>query len=185
MREYGHDAIMLHTVERSLQFVSLLGIGDPIPLEILKGDASWQPSQIHRDAAFKRIGAYLMAWQMKQPVVLSDLVKLQRFIAEHVDDVAVGKALARIASELGSKVDDNTVVGTMEIAVEEISYIEALRERYLAVCRVGSQLKKVRRDFAHHASIIGDVDPVARLNPWDEIVSAWDRLPGIFPIRMR
>jgi hypothetical protein len=225
MREYGHDAVMLNTVERSLQFVSLLGIGDPIPPEILTGDASWQPSRMHRDSALKRVGAYLTAWQMEQRVTLSDPIKLERFIAAHVDDVAVGKALARMASELGSKFDDGTITETMDAAVEEISYIEALRERYLAVCRVAGRLKKVRRDFAHHASIVGEVDPVARLisipihalglslaevdarlssvvslfenfefhrqairdirdemfarlNPWDEIAQAWDRLPG-------
>ncbi|MEP4379051.1 MAG: hypothetical protein ABJ215_06870 [Alphaproteobacteria bacterium] len=163
MREYGHDAVMLNTVERSLQFVSLLGIGDPIPPEILTGDASWEPSKLHGDAALKRIGAYLTAWQMERPVALSDPIRLERFIAAHVNDIAVGKALARLATQLGSDVDNETVSGTMDAAVEEISYIEALRERYLAVCQVGSRLKKVRRDFAHHASVVGDVDPVSRL----------------------
>lgn len=225
IREYGHDAVMLNTVERSLQFVSLLGIGDPIPPEILTGDASWEPSRLHKDAARKRIGADLAAWQMEQSVALNDPVKLERFVAANVDDVAVGNALARISSELGAEAGDDAVSGIMDAAVEELSYIEALRERYLAVCRVGARLKKVRRDFAHHASIIDDVDPVARLisipihalglnlaevdarlsnivslfknfdfhrramreirdemfarlNPWDEIASDWERLPG-------
>ncbi|MGB0571580.1 MAG: hypothetical protein ACPGQM_05820 [Alphaproteobacteria bacterium] len=219
---------MLNTVERSLRFVSLLGIGDPIPPEILTGDASWQPSRLRRDAALKKIGACLTAWQMGKPVALSDLVNLERFVAAHVDDVAVDVALGRIASELGDYIDGDAITEIMDAVVEEISFIEALRERYLAVCRVGGRLKKVRRDFAHHASIVSDVDPVARLisvpihamgrslaevdtrlsrivslfenfefhrcairdirdeifarlDPWDEITKAWERLPGNIP----
>lgn len=164
IREYAHDAVMLNTVERSLRFVSLLGIGDRIPPEILTGDASWEPTHIHHHAARKRIGAHLVAWQTEQSVLMTDPVMLERFVAAHVDDEGIAKALVRMASELGCSGDDNGVVSeTMDAAVDEVSYIEALRERYLAVCRVGRRLQKVRRDFAHHASVISEVDPVARL----------------------
>jgi hypothetical protein len=173
---------MLNTVERSLRFVSLLGIGDPI--------------------------------------------KLERFIAAHVDDASVVQALVRIAVEIGANEDDDgSVSETMDEVVEETSYIEALRERYLAVCRVGTRLQKVRRDFAHHTGVISEVDPVVRLisipihalglnlaevdarlsnivplfgdfelhritirdirdemfahlNPWDQIMEDWARLSG-------
>lgn len=170
IREYAHDAVMLNTVERSLRFVSILGIGDPIPPEVLTGAASWQPSPLNKAAARKRIGAHLIAWQMEEPVNLTDPIKLERFAATHVNDDAVVAALAGIASELGSNIEGDDSAGgidavseVMDSAVDEISYIEALRERYLAVCRVRSRLKKVRRDFAHHASVIGEVDPVSRL----------------------
>lgn len=170
IREYGHDAVMLNTVERSLRFVSLLGIGDPIPPEVLTGDASWQPSEIHKVSARNRVGAHIIAWQLEQPVTLDDPIKLERFIAEHVDDDRIADALAGIALELGSNIEvENATPGIgsvseiMDAAVKEISYIEALRERYLAVCRVRARLRKVRRDFAHHASVISEVDPVARL----------------------
>ena len=76
----------------------------------------------------------------------------------------MAKALVRIALEIGANEDDDgSVSETMDEAVEEISYIEALRERYLAVCRVGTRLQKVRRDFAHHTGVISEVDPVVRL----------------------
>lgn len=166
LREYAHDAVMLNTVERSLQFVSLLGVGDPIPPEVLTGDASWQPSLLHKAAARKRVGAHVVAWQMDRPLESADSVKLERFIAAHVDDAAVAKALAGIAKEIGSNIEgdkSDSVSEVMDAAVDEVSYIEALRERYLAVCRVKTHLQKVRRDFAHHASVVGEVDPVARL----------------------
>jgi len=164
IREYAHDAVMLNTIERGLRFVSLLRIGDPIPQEVLTGDASWEPSEIHKTSARNRIGAQLVGWHKGQSVPLADPVGLEKFIAHHVNDASVAEALSRMAVELGQEGDAGGMIAdVMSVAVSELSYIEALRERYLLVCRVGERLQKLRREFAHHAGVMDDAEPVSRL----------------------
>ncbi|MBT3398824.1 MAG: hypothetical protein HOL07_01810 [Rhodospirillaceae bacterium] len=164
LREYAHDAEMLNTIERGLRFVSLLRIGDSIPPEVLTGDASWEPSEIHKESARRRIGAQMVGWNTDQITPLSDPIGMEKFIAQHVNDISVKKALASMAIELGLEGDpDGIVAGVMADAGLELSYIEALRERYLAVRRVAERLQKLRREFAHRSNIMADVDPVSRL----------------------
>lgn len=164
LREFAHDAEMLNTIERGLRFVSLLRIGDTIPPEVLTGDASWQPSEANRESARRRMGAQIVGWDTGQITPLSDPIGMEIFIREYVNDVAVKKAVANMAIELGMEGDpDGTVAGIMADLSSELSYIEALRERYLGVRRVGERLQKLRREFAHRANIMADVDPVSRL----------------------
>lgn len=164
IREYAHDAVMLNTIAQGLRFVSLLQIGDPIPPEVLTGDASWEPSELHRTNARNRIGAQLVGWHRGTRAPLSDPIALEKFVAHHVNDVTVGEALAHMATELGQEGDGaGLIADVMAAAVEELSYIEALRERFLSMCRVSDQVQKLRREFAHHASVMDDAEPVARL----------------------
>lgn len=164
LREYAHDAEMLNTIERGLRFVSLLRVGDSIPPEVLTGDASWLPSEANKESARRRIGAQIVGWDTDQITPLSDPVGMEKFIKDQVSDIAVKKALAHMAIELGQEGDpDGIIMGIMADLGSELSFIEALRERYLAVRRVGERLQKLRREFAHRANIMADVDPVSRL----------------------
>lgn len=164
IREYSHDAVMLNTVERGLRFVSLLCAGDPIPPEVLTGDASWEPGEGHRTGARNRLGAHLVGWHTGQSIPHGDPVALEKFTVHNVSDVSVAEALQGMAVVLGQEGDpDGMIAEVMSAAVSELSYIEALRERYRAVCRVADRLQKLRREFAHHTSVMDDVEPVARL----------------------
>ncbi|MEK9832705.1 MAG: hypothetical protein VW453_08935 [Rhodospirillaceae bacterium] len=113
IREYAHDAIMLNTMARGLRFVSLLQIGDPIPPELLTGDASWEPTELHRIRARNRIGAQLVGWHGRKSVPLSDPVGLEKFIAHYVNDASValvaaleGATFAPRLAELPADLDD-------------------------------------------------------------------------------
>ncbi|MEK9899759.1 MAG: hypothetical protein VW516_03305 [Rhodospirillaceae bacterium] len=113
IREYAHDAIMLNTIARGLRFVSLLQTGDPIPPELLTGDASWEPTELHRIRARNRIGAQLVGWHGRNSVPLSDPVGLEKFIAHHVNDASValvaaleGATFAPRLAELPADLDD-------------------------------------------------------------------------------
>ncbi|MEK9966386.1 MAG: hypothetical protein VW582_08490 [Rhodospirillaceae bacterium] len=113
IREYAHDAIMLNTIARGLRFVSLLQTGDPIPPELLTGDASWEPTELYRIRARNRIGAQLVGWHGRNSVPLSDPVGLEKFIAHHVNDASValvaaleGATFAPRLAELPADLDD-------------------------------------------------------------------------------
>jgi hypothetical protein len=43
----SNDGVMLRLITQSLDFVSCLRIGDPLPAEIVTGQASWQPDATH------------------------------------------------------------------------------------------------------------------------------------------
>lgn len=162
--EYAADAVMLNTVAHALQYVGILRIGDAIPAELLSGEASWEPESRHVSAAHNRLGAQLVGWNLEQSVPLSDPVGLERFSDQFVTDATIRYALMRLEMEIAKDADDDVdVSSTMEDATTELSHIEALRERYLAVCDLGERLRTLRREFAHHANVMGELDPVTRL----------------------
>ncbi|MBM3561313.1 MAG: hypothetical protein FJX53_15850, partial [Alphaproteobacteria bacterium] len=56
------DDAMLDTVAAALRFVRALRAGDPVPLELRTGQASWPVSKAHRAAAANRLADRLVAW---------------------------------------------------------------------------------------------------------------------------
>jgi hypothetical protein len=63
-REFGiekgsDDGRMLDLVVQSLDFVAGLRIGDPLPPEVLSGEASWEPDEVHL-----RIANARLQWQL-------------------------------------------------------------------------------------------------------------------------
>ena len=55
------DGQMLARVARSLDFVIDLRLGDPLPVEVLDGAASWQPSPKHQELAMSRLKLQLVS----------------------------------------------------------------------------------------------------------------------------
>lgn len=162
--EFAADAVMLNTVEHALRFINVLQNGDPIPPEVLTGDASWEPNSMHIQAARNRLSAKLVGWNLDQEVPLTDPVALEKFVEQFVTDETVRYALLRLSAEFDQGTEGASLLSaTMKEATSEFAYIEALRERYLAVRRVGDRLRRLRREFAHLASVVADVDPVSRL----------------------
>src|SRR3546814_5068994 len=53
--EDSKDGITLLAVERALQYVTVLRMGDPFPTELRTGAASWMPSREHRELARLRV----------------------------------------------------------------------------------------------------------------------------------
>ena len=66
-REFGitldsDDGRMLALVAASLDFVSALRVGDPLPSEVLSGAASWTPDPEHLRIATARLRLQLIDW---------------------------------------------------------------------------------------------------------------------------
>ncbi len=134
------DGRMLNLIGSALRFVVCLRIGDKLPTEILSGKASWEPSPYHRRAASARLQLQLLAWITGPqgappgegpagggPAITADMLA--------ADDPAtrplVQDALRRAAAELGVDGGGPAVAALIEDLAEELSYIEALRERLL------------------------------------------------------
>lgn len=105
-REFGiaddsDDGRMLGLIAQSLDFVGGLHIGDPLPPEVLSGEASWEPDEVHLQIA-------------------DDAARRQQ----------VQQAFAKAAKVLGLPVSQ-AVIHLVEELAQELAYIEALRDRLL------------------------------------------------------
>ena len=56
------DGRMLDLIAQSLDFIGGLRIGDPLPPEVLSGEASWEPDELHLQIANARLQWQLVTW---------------------------------------------------------------------------------------------------------------------------
>lgn len=162
--EYSSDGVMLNTIIQALDFVSILRIGDPIPAEIRTGESSWTPTPTDHAAAIQRLTTELVAWNLSLDAPRSDPVQMQQFRAQYVNDETIRYALLRLAAHFGMGADGaNRLAETMNDIAGELAHIESLRGRCAQVNSLGDKLVRMRKDFAHHASVMADLEPVIRM----------------------
>ena len=140
------DGRMLNMVGSALRFVVCLRIGDPLPTEILSGQASWKPSAFNRQVASARLQLQLLNWisQTSAPNPAAPAITAEMLVADDpVTRPLVEEALRRAAAELQVTGGGPAVAALIEELAEEVSYIEALRERLLD--RVQSLLRHLLR----------------------------------------
>jgi hypothetical protein len=127
------DGRMLALITQSLDFVAGLRLGDPLPKEVLTGEASWELDPVHLQIATTRLKLQLIDWlnagsgAEKPDLDAESLLQVtdDPHLREQVQD-----AMARAASVLS--VDSSAeVVGLLETLGKELAYIEALRDRLL------------------------------------------------------
>lgn len=131
------DGRMLGQIGAALDFVSELRPGDPLPAEVLTGDASWQPDAGHRHVAARRLRERLILWLRMSKVAGGEHIQVSDF--DHMDrDPALRErvhvAFAQVARQLGLP-DALDAIGVLEGLVTDLAYIEALRERLLVKLR--------------------------------------------------
>ncbi len=138
------DGRMLRLIGQSLRFVGCLRLGDPLPAEVLTGEASWQPSAYHRQIASARLQLQLVNWiggAAEGQQITSQMLVVS------VDDPSirprVQEALRRAAEELEVEGGGPAVASLIEELAGELAYIEALRERLLA--RVQGMVRRLGR----------------------------------------
>ncbi len=133
IRPDSPDAQMLHYVEQGLRFVASIQLGDKLPTEILTGEASWEPSTVHKQVAFARLELQLVKW-IGGIADADDSRATSSMLLASMDDPAlrprIAEALRKAANELDAP-DGQAVAAMIEELAAELSYIEALRERLL------------------------------------------------------
>lgn len=145
----SRDDAMLDTVAAGLRFVRALRAGDPVPLELLTGEASWPVSDQHRAAATNRLVDRLVAWHVPSTPAGAE--------ARDTEAVAVAAAVAALG------LDEPKLRGALTVLSGELAAIEALadtREERAALARrmgVAGRLMRRSRDFDEL------VEPVQRL----------------------
>ena len=139
------DGQMLGLIAQSLDFVAGLRIGDALPTEVLSGQASWNPDPLHLQIARARLQWQLVAWLNSgtgadTPALDAD--GLLQVEGDPARKLQVQQAFGKAAKALGLP-SREAVIELVEELAQELSYIEALRDRLLR--RVKSMAEKLDR----------------------------------------
>lgn len=151
-REFGipddsDDGRMLGLIAEALDYVQQLSLGDMLPGEVLDGHASWEPGARHLRIAASRLQAQLIAWLTPRAGLATEHGGAATYgdALLHLDDdpatrAQIQAAFERAAIELGLEGPPQVVV-RLEALAEELSYIEALRDRFAG--RVQTLVRRV------------------------------------------
>lgn len=157
------DGQMLAQVARSLNFVADLRLGDPLPVEVLDGAASWEPSPSHQQLAASRLRLRLISQLNADASVDWDRAGPQAVLlaaAQPGMRLALQAAYVEAAARLGIP-DAAAAARLMEGAAHELGFVEALRDRLLR--RVALLAEQVRRLAAGLAQNLSGLELLSRV----------------------
>lgn len=152
------DARLLEVVEKSLRHVRQIRPFDSIPREVLDGTASWSVEEKHHMIANGRITAQLVSWIAGEERTVVDLEELQKIVLDPSTKERLQEAFNEIADQMGiGRENKHQVVDRMGHVVNELSYLEALRDRFREVLGIGQLLKELTVVYRHEASVQEEV----------------------------
>ena len=125
------DGKMLGLIAESLDYVPGLRPGDPLPSEVLSGEASWEPAELYRKRARGRLRLQLLGWiapDQEQTATPDGIVAAMEDDRDLRD--LVQRAVAEVASALGLPGAD-AAMELITTMAHELSYVEALRDSLL------------------------------------------------------
>ncbi len=154
--------IMLDAIGISLRYVTALRPGDEIPAEVRTGEASWEAQTDHLEIARQRLTMQLVTWVSGRETMINDPMELQQLFEDPATKEKVSNAFKEAAQRLGVG-DKDEVANMVEGFATELSYIEALRERYGRIRDLFDRLSTLRKHSKDQNSIIDEIDPVIRL----------------------
>lgn len=125
------DGRMLGLIAESLDFVPGLRLGEPLPSEVLSGEASWDPGDRHRRLAGNKLRMRLLAWIApdRAATLTADTLTLALDDDASLRDI-VQSAFDRAAKELGLASSADVLILIAALG-EELAFIEALRDGLL------------------------------------------------------
>jgi hypothetical protein len=161
------DGRMLALIAASLDFVTSLRLGDPLPPEVLSGEASWEPSPHHLRLANARLRLQLAAWvRGGAGEDCSALTPLELLAAAEAPAMRqpVQEACRRVAEELALSGPD-AVMPMLELLAQELAYVEALRDRLLQpVQGMANKLARMAQGWRGDATQLEKLTQVRRLS---------------------
>jgi hypothetical protein len=170
-REFGipdesDDGRMLGLIAQSLDFIAGLRIGDPLPAEVLSGEASWEPNEVHLQIANARLQWQFLAWLNSGTGGDSPNLDADALL-QVADDPArkqqVQEAFAKAAETLGLP-SREAVIRLVEDLAQELAYIEALRDRLLRrVKGMADKLNHMAQAYRGDGSHLETLTQVRRL----------------------
>lgn len=147
----SEDAALLRRIGDALKYVREIRPGDSLPSEIIDGRASWMVDEKYSVTAKARISLQLVAWLSGNHNETFDMHELVVMAEKPETRAKVQQAFASLAERLGFGPERRQeVVDLVDRFTVELSYIEALRDRFGALHRILTELKSLcsvyRRD---------------------------------------
>ncbi len=160
------DGRMLALIARSLDFVADLRLNDLLPVEVLGGAASWQPSAAHQQLAASRMKLQLISqlsdshptdWSKAEPRAVLAAA------AGPGMRLRLQAAYVEVAARLELP-DPATAARLAETAAYELGFVEALRDRLLRrVLRLVERVRHLASGLANNLSGLELLSRVKRL----------------------
>ncbi|GGF39331.1 hypothetical protein GCM10011611_52160 [Aliidongia dinghuensis] len=178
----GPDGAMLDKVAAGLKFVKTIRPGDSIPREILDGTASWAVDDRHLEIAKGRITLQISSWLTGAETVIVD----QEALMQLAEDPAVKQRVNNAFSDIALKLDlppdrKEEVVDRIDQLARELSYIEALRERFGTIKAIGETVAAFQKIYRRDRTVIEDLSRITNLmrRPFTELQSIFDQVDGM------
>jgi len=167
LRELGipaddEDARQLELVALALNFITGIRIGDPIPSEVLTGEASWTGDAVHQDLAVTRINLFILAWVAGSTAERMNRGMLDSVLGGRSVEAELSLGLAKLAGHLG--IAQSSLIVRMAELAAELAHIEALREWLLrGAIRMAKVLTRVSLGFTGDSSHMDTLVQIRRL----------------------
>lgn len=156
--EKSEDARLLSVVEKGLKYVKEIRPGDSIPRELLDGTASWRVDDRHLNIAKGRLIIQLVSWLTGTENTVTDRFQLEQVVDDPNTKQRTQEAFREIAKKMGLPEDRRQeVVDKVDKLSRELSYIEALRERYGLIQKIMGQLNRASKLFKTDRELSSDV----------------------------
>lgn len=158
------DGIMLDVVADGLNYVKALRPGDPVPKEITTREASWEPSDRHRQIAYQRLTMQMVTWLTGDEHLVTNPEELLQIANDPQIKKNVALAFDQAAEHIGiGRERREEVIHYIEDLARELSYIEAMRDVFLHIKQIEEKIQGLRRIYGHERSVMEVADQVARL----------------------
>lgn len=165
------DANLLKIISSALKFVREIHPNDSIPTEILDGSASWKIEEKHRNVARGRVTMQLISWLSGTEEIITNSGELEAIAADPKTKEKIQNAFKEIAVKLGITKED--VIAKVDDVIRELSYIEALRDHYASIKRIGVNIDRLRTIYRRDRGMIEDLSRIYALI--DPVISNFDR----------
>jgi hypothetical protein len=149
------DDRLLVQVGFALRYVRQVRPGDSIPSELIDGTATWLADEKHLAAAKMRITMQLLAWI--RGTHLDESATPDMVLDPDSPDVKrlINDAFTAIAEKLGLDASRRPeVVDLVDRIAQELSYIEALRDRFARMRRILPTLKALAGVYRRERSLV-------------------------------
>ncbi|WP_434623042.1 hypothetical protein [Azospirillum sp. B2RO_4] len=139
-----HDARLLEIIEQGLAFVKQIRPGEEIPGELLDGRASWSVEDRHRITAKGRLTMQIVSSFTGNEIIVSDQSQLEQLLDDPQTHEKMKAAFAKIAERLKLTTNaEQYLTDRIDDLAQELSYIEALRDRFRHIRRIDQAMAKL------------------------------------------
>lgn len=159
------DGQMLITIGQALRYVKAIRPGDPLPPELFSDGVSWEVQPHHTALAHQKLSGQLLARIFEGDTDVTAAELLERMATDSSAKAKLNEAFTETAKQLGLGEGGREKVAEMiEDLAGDLAYIEALREKYLAIEQIQKNLMLIQKQYNGERSVFNLARSVAQLH---------------------